>query len=267
MTTKFVLQLLPVLLAAHAVGENWPGFRGPTCQGLSSEAGLPLRWSATENIAWKTVVPGEGWSSPIVWNDRVFVTTATEGGVGCHLIAFERTTGTVLWDREVFKQVPGHKQQRNGYATPTPCTDGKLVFAVFGDGSFAALDFEGKVVWVNRNFPFYGEHGLGSSPILWQELLIMARDGSGEPPDTGAGWHFAWDKARILALDTRTGKFQWEAKRGMSRIAHVVPSIWTAPDGHAELVSGAGDVVQGFDPKTGERLWTSKNIGEGVVPS
>jgi outer membrane protein assembly factor BamB len=95
----------------------------------------------------------------------------------------------------------------------------------------------------------------------------MTRDGSGRPPNTGAGWHTAWDQARILAIDTRSAKLSWEAKRGLSRIAHVVPNIWVAPDGHAELVSGAGDVVQGFDLGTGERLWSSKNIGEGVVPS
>lgn len=256
------------LLAATGVrAENWPCFRGPTRQGNSTESGIPIEWNATKNIAWKTSIPGEGWSSPIVWNDRVFLTSATDDGTGCHVLALDRNTGNVVWDKEVFREVPGHKQQRNGYATPTPCTDGEHVFAVFGDGSFVALDFDGNVAWVNRDFPFYGEHGLGTSPLLWKNLLIMTRDGSGRPPNTGDGWHTAWDQARILALDKSTGKLVWEAKRGMSRIAHVVPNIWTAPDGHQELISGAGDVVQGFELKSGERLWTSKNIGEGVVPS
>jgi outer membrane protein assembly factor BamB len=264
---KIFFRILPFLLAANVYSENWPGFRGPTGQGVSTEAGLPVRWNTTENVAWKAALPGEGWSSPVVWNEHVFITTATEGGASCRVIAVDRRSGRVLWDTEVFKQVPGHKQERNGYATPTPCTDGKCIYAAFGDGSFAALDFGGRTVWTNRAFPFYGEHGLGTSPILWQDLLIMTRDGSGEPPDTGAGWHTAWDQARIFALDKRSGKLRWEAKRGMSRIAHVVPNIWTAGDGHQELISGAGDVVQGFDLKTGARLWTSKNIGEGVVPS
>ncbi len=271
--TPMQLKLFSALLCAACLapspvdGENWPGFRGPTGQGLSHETGLPTKWSPTENIAWKTAIPGEGWSSPIIWNDHVFLTTATDGGAGCHVLGLDRETGRILWDKEVFRQVPGHKQQRNGYATPTPCTDGRRVYTVFADGSFAALDFGGEVVWVNRDFPFYGEHGLGTSPILWHDVLIMTRDGSGAPPDTGAGWHTPWDKARILALDTDTGEIRWQAGRGLSRIAHVVPNIWTAPDGHQELVSGAGDVVQGFDPATGKRLWTSKNIGEGVVPS
>ena len=121
---------------------------------------LPLHWSASDHVAWKTPIPGEGWSSPIIWKDRVFLTTATEGGAGCHVLALDRATGQIVWDREVFKQTPGHKQQRNGYATPTPCTDGERIYTVFGEGSFAALDFEGKIVWIHRNFPFYGEHGL-----------------------------------------------------------------------------------------------------------
>ena len=269
MIPRFTLQLLATLgaSAVFAQAENWPCFRGPTRQGVSTETGLPLNWSATENIAWKTPVPDEAWSSPIVWSDRVFVTTATEEGASCRVLALERATGRILWDKEVFRQSPGHRNDRNSYATPTPCTDGQRVYAVFGDGSFAALDFTGNVVWTNRDFPFYSEHGLGTSPILWEGLLIMARDGSHAPPDTGPGWHTAWDQAYLLALDTASGKVRWKTRRGLSRIAHVVPNLWTAPDGHVEIISGAGEVVQGFDAKTGKRLWTSKNIGEGVVPS
>jgi outer membrane protein assembly factor BamB len=259
--------ILPLFLLISAFAENWPQFRGPTRQGISSETNLPLHWSGTEHVAWRTSIPGEGWSSPIVWNDYVFLTSASADGAAFHVIAVNARTGKLLWNKEVGWQVPGHKQQRNSYATPTPCTDGRTVFTCFGQGSFFALDFEGNVRWENRHFPFYGEHGLGTSPILWNDLLIMTRDGSGRPPDTGAGWHTAWDQARILGIDTRSGKLRWEANRGLSRIAHVVPNIWVAPDGHAELVSGAGDVVQGFDLATGERLWTSKNVGEGVVPS
>ena len=269
MTRPPVLSLLTALVFATtwARTENWPGFRGPTRQGASAETGLPVKWDATENLAWKTPIPGEGWSSPIVWDDRVFLTAATDDGAGCHVLALERATGKIVWDREVFRQHPGHRNPRNSYATPTPCTDGERVYTVFGDGSFAALDFAGNTVWTNRDFPFYSEHGLGSSPILWEDLLIMARDGSHPPPDTGPGWHTPWDQACLLALDRRTGQVRWKVARGLSRIAHVVPNLWTAPDGHVEIVSGAGDVVQGFDPRTGRRLWTSKNLGEGVVPS
>lgn len=265
---KDIFLLATALLTSVALhAENWPCFRGPTRQGVSAETNMPLHWNATSNVVWKIPIPGESWSSPIVWGDRVFVTTATEEGTSCRVLCLDRKAGKAFWNREAFQQRPGHKNNRNSYATPTPCTDGQQVYAVFGDGSFAALNFSGQVVWTNRDFPFYGEHGLGTSPILWNDLLIMARDGSHPPPETGPGWHSPWDQAFLVALDTRTGKVRWKASRGLSRIAHVVPNVWTAPDGHAELVSGAGDVVQGFQPLTGERLWTSKNIGEGVVPS
>lgn len=262
-----LLLLLLTCLSSTAVGENWPGFRGPTRQGLSGETGLPLQWSATENMAWKTALPGEGWSSPIVWGDRVFITTATEAGTVCRVLALDRRSGEVLWDREVFRQVTLRKEGRNSYATPTPVTDGKLVYAVFGDGSFAALDFKGEIVWTNRDFKFYSQHGLGTSPILWEALLIMARDGSSEGEEKKLGWQIPWDKSFLLALDKQTGKLRWKGNRGLSRIGHVAPTVWLDPTGRAQIISGAGDVVQGFDSKSGDLIWTSENKGEGVVPS
>jgi outer membrane protein assembly factor BamB len=260
---------VPVLLltAALSRAENWPQFRGPSRQGVSAETGLPLHWSPTNHVRWKTRIPGEAWSSPIVWGDRIFVTTATERGTSCRILSLGREDGKVFWDKEVFTQVPGHKGGRNSYATPTPCTDGERVFAAFGDGSLVAVDFAGKIVWVNRQFPFYSEHGLGTSPILWEDLLIMARDGSSDGENKKLGWQIPWDRSFVLALDKMTGRLRWKALRGLSRIAHVVPNLWTAPDGRVQVISGAGEVVQGFDARTGERLWTSQNIGEGVVPS
>lgn len=256
-----------MLVCLSIRAENWPQFRGANTQGRSGEVGVPLQWSPTRNLAWKTELPGEGWSSPIVWGNRVFVTAATENGTSCRVLALDRKTGQVLWDRELFKQVPGHKEARNSYATPTPVTDGKLVYACFYDGSFAALDFDGNLVWTNRAYPFYSQHGLGTSPILYRDLLIMTRDGSSEGPDKSLGWQKPWDKSYVLALDAATGKERWKSYRGLSRIAHGVPAIWSAPDGHTELVTEAGDVVQGFDPNSGERLWSSEVIGEGKVPS
>ena len=252
--------------AAFATAENWPQFRGPTGQCISSETGLPAKWSATENVAWKTPIPGESWSSPIAWGDRVFVTTATEGGASCRVLSLERKNGNILWNKEVFQQVPPNKEGRNTYATPTAATDGERVYACFADGSFAALNFAGEVLWTNRGYPFYSKHGLATSPILHRGMLIMARDGSNEGEDKGLGWHKPWDQAFILALDNRSGKERWKSLRGSSRISHCVPTFWEH-DGKVEIVSEAGDVVQGFDAQTGERLWSNEVIGEGKVPS
>jgi outer membrane protein assembly factor BamB len=256
-----------LLLAVVVRAENWPQFRGPNSQGRSAETGFPLEWSSTNGVAWKSALPGESWSSPIVWANRLFVTAATDGGAGCRVLALDRESGQVIWNREVFRQLPQRKETRNSYATPTPATDGERVYACFGDGSFAALDFAGNIIWTNRAFPFYSQHGLGTSPILHGGLLIMARDGSNDGDDKGLGWHRPWDQARVIALDARTGQERWQAQRGWSRISHGVPAIWTAPDGRMQVVSEAGDVVQGFDARSGERLWSSQVTGEGKVPS
>jgi outer membrane protein assembly factor BamB len=266
-TRKLVLGIPILLLAGSELqAENWPQFRGPTAQGTSTETNVPLWWTATENVAWRTPIPGESWSSPIVWVDRVFVTTATEGGISCRVLALDRVTGSILWNKEVFRQQRRRKEVRNTYATPTPATDGARVYACFGDGSFVALNFAGEVVWTNRDYPFYSQHGLGTSPILHAGLLIMARDGSSEGEDKSLGWQKPWDQSFILALDAQTGKERWRARRGLSRISHGVPALWEQ-DGKVRIVSEAGDVVQGFDAQTGERLWSSEVIGEGKVPS
>lgn len=266
----FVIPALPLL------ADNWPSFRGPTRQGISMEKDLPLKWSASDNVAWKTAIPGQGWSSPIVWGDRVFVTSATDNGTKCHVICVDRKSGKIAWDKEVFEQVPRRKESKNSYATPTPVTDGQHVFAVFGDGSVAALTVDGSLVWTNREVQFYSRHGLGASPLLHGGLLIMPYDGSNPIGSPGTypkvsdeerlGWQIPWDKSFIAALDTKTGRRVWTGRRGMSRIAHVSPLV-VPIDGKEVLVSGAGDRVQGFNPKTGEQLWSVYCQGEGVTPS
>ncbi len=122
------------------------------------------------------------------------------------------------------------------------------------------------MLWTNTEHPFYSQHGLGASPILYQDLLIMPFDGSSPGPDTTVGWKTPWEEAFVLALDAKTGKTRYKAKRGESRIAHGTPSIVDV-GGKPTMVSTAGDVVQGFDPATGELLWTVFSQGEGVTPS
>jgi outer membrane protein assembly factor BamB len=248
------------------MAENWPGFRGPSRQGISNEKYLPTQWSDTSNIVWKTAIAGIGWSSPIVFNDRIFVTTATDEGASFHLLCLNRKTGAVLWDRQVLRQKPGHRQPLNSYASSTPVTDGKNVYIVAFDGSIAAVSMEGDSIWMYRDFEYFSEHGLGVSPILYKELLIVAFDPSSSGPDPKLGWQKPWDKAVILALDKNTGKVRWEGKRGLSQIAHVSPQILNV-GGKDQLISSAGNVIQGFDPDTGQRIWTVSSPGEGVVPS
>ena len=116
---KNVLLATPILLLSVVLlhAENWPQFRGPTHQGISTETGLTLKWSATDNVVWTTPIPGESWSSPIVWGEHVFVTTAMDNGESCRVLSLDRKSGKIVWNKEVFKQLPRHKQARNTFAT------------------------------------------------------------------------------------------------------------------------------------------------------
>lgn len=264
----FVVAVVAGWIAGGVVrAENWPGFRGPTGQGESAEKGLPVTWDRTKNVRWKTAVQGRGWSSPVVWGDRVFLTATSEDGTACHVMALERDGGAIAWDVEVFKQKPTRKEGRNSYATPTPVTDGKRVYAVFGEGGIAALDFDGKVAWTNLENDYYSQHGMGASPILYKDLLFVPWDWSTPTgPDPRIGWQKPWDKSFILALDAASGKERFKAMRRKSRIGHMTPHV-VEVDGRPQLVSAAGDVVQGFDPGTGELIWWAQTGGEAAVPS
>lgn len=265
MTPKLLLAI--ALASTTVLAENWPYWRGPTRQGISSEKGLPLQWSTGTNVAWKAAVPGEAWSSPIVYGDQVFVTTTTESGVHCHVLAFDRSSGKLQWNKKVFEQTPLRKEQRNSYATPTPATDGQAVYAVFGDGSVVAVSAQnGDILWEHREVKFYSQHGLGASPVLYGDLLIMAFDGSSNGENKRVGWQIPWEESFLLAFDKKSGDVRWKAMRGKSRIAHVTPNIMEL-EGREILVSGAGDIVQGFHLQSGERLWSVYSQGEGVVPS
>jgi outer membrane protein assembly factor BamB len=255
-----------------AAAENWPGFRGPSRQGVSSADSLPLKWDGLGDALWQTEIPGEGHSSPIVWGDRIFLTTATNEGASAEVLCLDAPSGRILWRTKVFDQETARKESRNSYATPTPVTDGQRVYAVFGSGGIAALDFDGKIEWTFREFRFYSRHGLGASPLLEDGLLVMPWDWSTDPDKEGAdkervGWQVPWDRSFVFALHADSGKLAWKTMRGTSRIAHITPHLWKDPSGRKTVISPAGDVVQAFDLASGEKLWSAANPGEGVSPS
>jgi outer membrane protein assembly factor BamB len=266
-TLVFAFALLFLSVTAFAQeAEQWSRFHGPNGQGIIAATDLPTKWSADENIAWKTPIPGEGWSSPVIWNDHIFLTSTTDGGKECRVIAIDRKTGKILWNEMVFTQVPTQKHGRNSFATPTPVTDGQRVYAVFSGGTFIALNFEGKEVWKNTDLDFYSHHGFGASPIIYGDLLITPINPSSRERPNEPGWLQAWDQSYLLALDKNSGKEMWKGKRGMSRISHSVPVIIRV-DGKDQILSAAGDVVQAFEPATGERIWSVTSSGEPAVPT
>ena len=246
--------------------EQWSRFRGPNGQGISTATDLPVKWSAAENIAWKTSIPGgSSWSSPVIWNDHIFLTTTTDGGKECRLIAVDRKNGDILWNKLVFTQEIKQKHPRNSEATPTPATDGQRVYAVFANGHFVAADFDGNIVWTNTDLDFYSHHGFGASPMIYGDLLITAINPSSKQEPVRLGWQLPWDKSYLLALDKNTGKERWRGMRGMSRISHSTPVVIQV-NGKDQILSMAGDVIQGFEPATGELIWTVNNSGEPAVP-
>ncbi|UCD50229.1 MAG: PQQ-binding-like beta-propeller repeat protein, partial [Phycisphaerales bacterium] len=256
---KRQIALLPAIVALSCLStpaaraENWPCFRGPTGQGISHEQQVPTSWTATSGIAWKTELPGEGVSSPIVFGDRVYVTVAQDDGASLRLICFDAETGALLWNKELLEQKAGHKSRQNSFATSTPATDGRRIYVAACDGRVVAVTMDGEPVWTNADFDYYSEHGLAVSPVLYGDMVIMAYDWSSPGPNKKLGWQVPWDKSLILALDTSTGQARWQGRRGSSRIAHVTPLIVRVDDAD-QLVSGAGDVVQGFDLRNGQRL-------------
>lgn len=258
-----VLVTISIATCTLVSAENWTRFRGPNGQGISAETDLPVEWSATKNVVWKSAIPGNGWSSPIVHDDYVFLTTTTDEGSSCHVVCVDRINGEVVWDKKVHRQETGAKRAQNSYATPTPVTDGKKVYAVFADGAIVAVDFTGELVWKNSDIKFHSLHGLGASPILAGDQLIMPFDGS-SPDERTIGWKVPWDQAVVLSLDTSTGQVRWKGQRGKSRVGHVSPIL---VDDGAQVVSAGGDRVQGHDVKSGDRIWSIYSQGEGVTPS
>lgn len=248
------------------MGENWPCFRGPTHQGISTETGLPLTWNATNNILWKTEIPQLGWSSPIIWGDRVFLTTALEDGKSLHLLCLDAKSGAIQWDKEVMRQNPIRKDDGNSFATPTPVTDGQRVYIVSFNGAFAAVTFDGSIAWTNTATTFYIKHGLAASPALEGDVLVLPCDGTSTGDDSHLGWDKPWNGSYVIGVDMNTGKTRWKTMRGTSRVAFSSPNI-AVLNGRTQAISAAGDVVQGFDLESGELLWTGTNPGEGVVPS
>ena len=276
MKVLILTSLVVCLTSFSASAENWPRFRGPGGQGHSTETQVPLHWSKSENLAWRTEIPGLGWSSPVVWGNRVVVTSTTDEDRSCRVICLDSNSGEILWNVEALRQKPQRKEGRNSYATPTPVVSDTGVYVVFGNGSVVGLDWAGEVRWVNQEVDFYSRHGLGASPLLVGDLLIMPYDGSqrvdvagswpNNPPEEKIGWQVPWKKARIMALNIHDGRVDWKVGRGFSRIAHVTPNV-AEVDGRLQLLSAAGDVIQGFDPTDGQMIWKVYSQGEGVTPS
>ncbi|MBI3880030.1 MAG: PQQ-binding-like beta-propeller repeat protein [Verrucomicrobia bacterium] len=263
-------QLALVLFASLALtplarAADWPEFRGPTHDGLSTERGLPISWSATngapmKNIAWKIPLPGGGWSSPVVVKGKIYLTTAVsetgQSGLSLRVLCLDAKRGGTLWNTEVIHREEGVKHHRkNSDASPTPIIEGDRLYAHFGHYGTACLDLAGKVVWKNTELEYSPVHGNGGSPALTPRALVFSCDGRDAP--------------FVVALDKLTGKVLWKTARvtdAKKKFAFSTPLVIQAGN-RTEVISPGSGAVCAYDPQTGKELWRAR-YGEGysVVP-
>jgi outer membrane protein assembly factor BamB len=230
----------------------WARWRGPSGQGLVTGTGYPDSWSPTQNVRWKTALSGQGNSSPIVWGDRIFVTTAYSGGHRLSLVAFRRSDGAKLW--EAF--APDGRTLRgshfkNGHASATPATDGQRVYVSFGTRGLFAFDMNGKLVWQRDLGPMEAYHGTAGSPLLYKDRVILYQD------------QFAG--SFIAAFDTRTGRELWRTERE-ANVGWGTPIAVRVVD-HDEIIVSSQHRVRAYNPETGAELWSCNGMGYEVIPT
>lgn len=233
----------------------WPRWRGPSGQGLVRDGPYVDRWSPDGPFRWKAPVPGRGNSSPIVWGDHIFLTTAYDGGRRLSLMAFRRSTGERLWETFVPVEAVEHVHAKNGHASATPVTDGERVYASFGRHGLVAFDFSGRIVWHTRVGEIANYHGPAGSPILYRDRIFLYQD---QKPAAGeTGW--------VAAFDRRTGRPIWRTPR-TETVGWGTPVVIRVGDRDELVVSGQHRVAA-YDPDTGRELWTVRGLTFEVIPT
>jgi outer membrane protein assembly factor BamB len=247
------LAVLVLTTAAHA--EEWPSWRGPRGDGTSDEKDIPLHWSRTENVAWKAPIPSKGHSSPVIWGDRVFLTTCIEERHERVLLCLDRRDGKPLWQRVVLTAPLEPKHKLNSYSSSTPATDGKHVWVSFlamPNMVVACYDLDGNPVWQTSPGEFHSVHGFCSPPVRYKDTVIL----NGDQDDP---------RAFVVALEKDTGKERWRIARPGLR-SYCPPQIVEAA-GRTQMVLSGSKCVASYDPDTGKQLWIVQGPTEQFVAS
>jgi outer membrane protein assembly factor BamB len=242
------VSLLP---AEGQAARYWPRWRGPSGQGIVVGSGYPDQWSDTANVLWRVAVPGSGNSSPIVFGDRIFLTTARDSGRKLSLLAYRRSDGELLWETAFDAEEVEHVHQKNGHASATPVTDGERIFASFGSQGLAAFDYDGRILWHRKLGALSNYHGSAGSPILYQGSVILYQDQESE--------------SFVAAFDQRTGDTLWSAQRAAT-VGWGTPIVIRAA-GRDELVVSSQHAVHAYDPGSGTLLWTVQGNKFEVIPT
>ena len=235
--------------------ENWPGWRGPRGDGTSEEKNIPVSWSSSSNVLWKTALPGSGHASPIVWENRLFTVAALPEADERVLLCLDASSGRLLWRRTVVQSPLEAKHPLNSHASSTPVTDGKFVYVSFLDRKdmvVAAYDFEGRQQWLVRPGQFESRHGFCSSPVLFKDNVIVNGDHDGD--------------SYIVALNQSDGKTHWKTPRQNKTRSYCVPIIRELA-GKTQMVLSGDKSVASYDPNNGSLRWIIDGPTEQFVAS
>jgi outer membrane protein assembly factor BamB len=243
------------MIAVEGEGARyWPRWRGPSGQGMVTGTGYVDKWSATENILWKKPVPGRGNSSPIVWGDYIFLTTAQDGAQKLSLLAYKRTDGSLLWEA-VAPAIDGRGvergHQKNGNASATATTDGERIYVSFGQRGLMAFDFTGKLVWHRDLGAMSNYWGTAGSPLLYKDRIILYQDQN--------------SNSFIAAFDAKTGKDVWRTPR-TERVGWGTPAAIHA-SGRDEIIVNGQFAVVAYNPDNGRELWRASGTTNETVPT
>tara|TARA_R110002049_G_scaffold2750_4_gene21983 strand:+ start:160870 stop:162258 length:1389 start_codon:yes stop_codon:yes gene_type:complete len=250
-------------LASSATAEDWSRFRGPDASGVQAQP-LPTKWDDQTNLAWKSALPGRGSSSPVVYGDRVFLTSYTGYGINAedpgdrdqlrlHVICLSLTDGSILWDEPIEpapeEQAAKGQMAGHGYASPTPCADESNVYASFGASGIVAFTHAGEQLWRQSVGTKTVGFGAAASPILFEDLVIM---------------NASIEDGAVYGIDKATGEIRWRTD-GIQK-AWTTPTLVSLKNGQSELVLNQKEAILGLDPRTGDRLWSCDAIQDYVVP-
>lgn len=260
-----LLAVSALLAAATPIQADWLQFRGPGGLGIAPDKNMPVTWSAEKNLAWKTAMPGFGGSSPIVVGNKVFVTCYSGYGLDKddpgdqknlkrHLVCVDRTSGKILWTRDAVAHPPEPNyvsfQSLHGYASSTPVSDGKTVWVFYGKSGVYAYDLDGKELWNKSVGTKTYYWGVGLSPILYKDMLII---------------NASTESGALIALDKNSGKEIWKTE-GITE-SWSTPVLVKVPGGQTELVVSGSHKVLGYDPDTGKELWHANSFNWYVCPT
>jgi outer membrane protein assembly factor BamB len=261
MQSNLPMLVLVFLAQCATAGDNWPQFRGPAGDGVSDAVGLPLTWSETENIAWKTPIHDRGWSSPVIWGTQIWLTTATEDGKRLFAVCVDQDSGIVTHDVKVFDVTkPESIAKVNSYASPTPVIEDGRVYVHYGTYGTACLNTQtGEILWTRRDLNCDHHMGPGASPILHEDLIIFTVDGC--------------DVQYVVALDKKTGKTTWKTDRSvdlsgvhyMTRKCYGTPTVYRAGD-RLEMITPGSRALFAYDPQNGRELWKLRHRGWSISP-